>query len=163
MLCGCHTHTHTHTHTPHITHTHHTHIHANTLTNTPHIYKNTYTHIHTQIHTQIHYNTYTHTPHATHYTHTHSTRAHYIPHMYPIHTHTHTPLQGSPLTGKAGWINLGDTRHPSGQIPSLQRAGSLGVHLSWLTKTPVWPTEWPEVANGNTGQPVRHEFLINRN
>lgn len=99
-------------------------------------------------------------PHTTHiYTlHVYTTSPTCTPYI-----HTHTPLQGSPLTGKAGWINLGDTRHPKGQIPSLQSAGSLGVHLSWLTKIQVWATEWPELANGNTGHPVRYEFLINRN
>ena len=129
----------------------------------------TYTKIHIHIYTHKSTHKYTithiHIPHIPHTTHIHTLHVHITsPTCTPYtHTHTHTPLQGSPLTGKAGWINLGDTRHPSGQIPSLQRAGSLGVHLSWLTKTPVWPTEWPEVANGNTGQPVRHEFLINRN
>ena len=92
----------------------HTHTHSHTI------------HIYMQTHSQIHH-THIHILHMPQTTHTHTLHMYTASPTCTPYIHTHTPLQGSPLTGKAGWINLGDTRHPSGQVPSLQSAGSLGV------------------------------------
>lgn len=113
----------THTHTL----TYHTHIHANTLTNTPHTYTKIHIHINTHKSTHKYTTTHIHILHMPQTTHTHTLHMYTASPTCTPYIHTHTPLQGSPLTGKAGWINLGDTRHPSGQVPSLQSAGSLGV------------------------------------
>ena len=112
-----------HTHTL----TYHTYIHANTLTNTPHTYTKIHIHIYTHKSTHKYTTTHIHILHMPQTTHTHTLHMYTASPTCTPYIHTHTPLQGSPLTGKAGWINLGDTRHPSGQVPSLQSAGSLGV------------------------------------
>lgn len=112
-----------HTHTL----THHTHIHANTQIHHTHIQKYIYTHKSTHIYTHKYTTTHIHIPHMPQTTHIHTLHMYTVSPTCTPYIYTHTPLQGSPLTGKAGWINLGGTRHPSGQVPSLRSAGSLGV------------------------------------